>query len=442
MPPTAHLDSIGRAVQSEIYRNGAFGRRPRVPVTPDALASAARRRMTRAAWSYVAGSAGQQETDRANREAFRRWGIVPRVLCDISVRDMSTELFGRRLGAPFLLSPIGAVELVHPEADLAVARSAASLRLPMVISTQASVAMERIAAALGDAERWFQLYWSSSPDLVASFVSRAEAIGCSAIVVTLDTQLLGWRTADLEIGSLPFVRGQGIAQYTSDPVFTELVRARAKRPAARSPRPTLAAIRTLLSVSRRYPGSLRANLRSPMPRAAVETFLEVFSQPSLTWTDLAWLRDRTTLPIILKGIQHARDAELAVAHGADGIIVSNHGGRQVDGAMGSLDALPRVVEAVRDRIPVLFDSGVRGGADAFKALALGARAVGIGRPWVYGLALDGAAGVTAVMRYLMAELDITMALVGCTTLDEIGSETLRWRGEPGPIAGAGRVPLA
>lgn len=443
MAPTRHLDSIGRAVQSEIYRNGAFGRRPRVPVTPDALASAARRRMSRAAWSYVAGSAGQQGTDRANREAFRRWGIVPRMLCDISVRDMSTELLGRRLPAPFLLSPIGAVELVHPEADLAVARAAAALGVPMVISTQASVPMERVADVLGQAPRWFQLYWSSNPELVASFVSRAEAIGCSALVVTLDTQMLGWRTADLELGSLPFVRGQGIAQYTSDPVFTELVRERVRRPPARrSPRPTLAAIRTLLSVSRRYPGSLRVNLRSPMPRAAVETFLEVFSQPMLTWADLAWLRDRTKLPIVLKGIQHERDAELAVEHGVDGIIVSNHGGRQVDGAIGSLDALPHVVETVRDRVPVLFDSGVRGGADAFKALALGARAVGIGRPWVYGLALDGAAGVTAVVRYLMAELDITMALVGCTTIDEISSETLRSRREAEPIAGAGQGSLA
>lgn len=422
-----HLESVGRAVQGEIYRRGAFGHRPRVPVLPARLRASARRRMSPAAWSYVAGSAGQQDTDRANRAAFDRWAIVPRMLRDISRRDMSVELFGRRLPAPFLLAPIGALEMVHADADLAVAAAAARLDLPMVISTQGSVPMERTAESLRAAPRWFQLYWSSNDELVESFVRRAEAIGCGAIVVTLDTQMLGWRTLDLDLGSLPFVRGQGIAQYTSDPVFAELVRQRVAAPRASAPkqRPTPAALRTLASLARTHPGRFVDNLRSPLPRAAVETFLEVFSRPSLTWTDLAWLRARTKLPILVKGIQDPADARLAVDHGVDGIVVSNHGGRQVDGAVGALVVLPEIVDVVAGRMPVLFDSGIRGGADAFKALALGANAVGVGRPWVYGLALDGSRGVEAVMRYLMAELDITMALTGCVTLGEIDRTVLR-----------------
>jgi isopentenyl diphosphate isomerase/L-lactate dehydrogenase-like FMN-dependent dehydrogenase len=392
------------------------------------LEAAARRRMSRPAWSYVAGSAGQQRTDRANRAAFDRWKIVPRMLRDISVRDMRVELFGRSLPAPLLLAPIGALGMVRADADLAAARAARSLGIPMIISTQASSPMEAIADALGDAPRWFQLYWSANDELVESFVRRAETIGSGAIVVTLDTQMLGWRTADLDIGSLPFVRGQGIAQYTSDPVFTRLVEERVATPRTTTeprPRPSPGAVRTLASLARAHPGGFLRNLRSPLPRAAVETFLEVFSRPSLRWADLAWLRDRTELPIVLKGIVDVGDARRAVDHGVDGIIVSNHGGRQVDGGIGALTVLPEIVEVVGGRIPVLFDSGIRGGADAFKALALGARAVCIGRPWAYGLAVDGADGVAAVMGYLMAELDITMALTGCTTLAEIDRDLLR-----------------
>jgi isopentenyl diphosphate isomerase/L-lactate dehydrogenase-like FMN-dependent dehydrogenase len=384
--------------------------------------------MSAAAWAYVAGSAGQQRTEQANRGAFDRWAIVPRMLRDISTRDMSVEIFGERIPAPFLLGPIGALDMVLPDADLRVAHAAAALGLPMIISTQGGSPMERTAAALGGAPRWFQLYWSSSDERVESFMRRAEAIGSTAIVVTLDTQMLGWRTLDLGLGSLPFARGQGIAQYTSDPVFMELVRKRVEqsRPASvPKPRPTPGALRTLASIARSHPGSFVANLRSPVPRAAVETFLEVFSRPTLTWDDLAWLRERTKLPIVLKGILDPRDAELALDGGVDGIIVSNHGGRQVDGAVGALTVLPEIVDRVGDRMTVLFDSGIRGGADAFKALALGARAVSIGRPWVYGLAVAGSDGVAEVMRYLMAELDITMALSGCASLGQIGADLLR-----------------
>lgn len=415
--------AVGRAVQSRIYRAGVFGRRPVVPVEPEALETAARARMSDVAWAYVAGGAGRQRTVQANRDAFDRHRIVPRMLVDVEHRDTSVELFGRRLPAPLLFAPIGVLELAHRDADHAVARAARALDLPMVISSQASVPMEDVARTLEDAPRWFQLYWSKDDGVVDSFVSRAEAIGSDAIVVTLDTHVLGWRTRDLDLAYLPFARGEGIAQYTSDPAFRRLVE---NRPPSHepTPRPTPAAVRAVASMARRYPGRTRDNLRSPLPRAAVETFLDVFSRSSLTWGDLARLRERTSLPIVLKGIQHPGDAALALEHGVDGIVVSNHGGRQVDGAIGSLDALPAVVEVVGDRIPVLFDSGIRSGADVVTALALGATAVLVGRPWVYGLALAGADGARAVMQHVWAELDLTMALSGVRSVDQIGPDLL------------------
>ena len=416
---------IGREVQARIYREGIFGRRPLVPVEPAALEAAAKRRMSPEAWSYVDGGAGQQRTVRANLEAFDRHRIVPRMLVDVEQRDLSVELFGRRIPAPLLFAPIGVLEMAHPLAERAVAEAARSLGLPMVISTQGSLPMEETAAALGDSPRWYQLYWSKDDGVVDSFISRAEAIGSDAIVVTLDTHVLGWRTHDLDLAYLPFARGQGIAQYSSDPAFRRLAEERAAQPSGEpTPRPTLAALKALVSMARHYPGGLLENLRSPVPRAAVETFLEVFSRPSLTWEDLDYLRARTKLPILLKGIQDPRDAALALEHGVDGIVVSNHGGRQVDGAIGSLDALPGVVQQVDGRVPVLFDSGVRSGADAFKALALGATAVLVGRPWVYGLALAGADGARAVMEHIMAELDLTMALSGVADIDGITRDQL------------------
>ena len=415
-------DSVGRRVQSRIYREGLFGRRPVVPVAPRALEEAARRKLSTRAWAYLAGGAGQQRTDVANRAAFDEAPIVPRMLVDVSTRDLSVELFGRRLPAPVLLAPIGALELAHPRADVELAEGVRELGLPVVISSQGSTPMEDTAAALGDCPRWFQLYWSSNDDLVESFVRRAEAIGSDALVVTLDTHTLGWRTMDLDLGSLPFTRAEGLAQYISDPVFRQLVEDRVAHPVVPpepTPRPTRAALAAALSMARHWPGPVRDNLRSPLPRAAVETFLEVFSRPSLTWSDLGRLRDRTRLPILLKGIQAAEDAVRAVEIGVDGIVVSNHGGRQVDGAIASLHALPPIVEQAAGRVPVLFDSGIRSGSDIYKALALGADAVLVGRPWVHGLALQGGAGARAVLEHLLAELDLTMALSGVRTVDEI-----------------------
>ena len=423
---------FGRTVQSEVYRAGVSGGRPAVPVDDASLERAARRALSAEAFAYLAGGAGAEATMSANRAAFDRWRIWPRVLRDVADRDLSIELLGRRRATPFVLSPIGVAELAHREADVAVARAAAALDVPYVLSNQASRPMEEVAAAMGGRSRWFQLYWSASDELNASFVRRAEASGCEAIVVTLDTHLLGWRTRDLDRRFLPFTRGQGIAQYTSDPVFAELVRARVARGDSGGARPkvTPTLLASAFSIARSgartrlVDGGVRDALRSPLPRAAVETFLDVFSDPSLEWRSLAKLREWTSLPVLLKGVLHPDDAAQALDHGVDGIVVSNHGGRQVDRAVATLDALPSVVERVGGRVPVILDSGVRGGADAFTALALGATAVGIGRPYAYGLAVAGADGVREVVRNHIAEFDLTMGLAGHRSVSEIGSDSI------------------
>ena len=415
------MTTTGRTRQDAVYRAGVSGQRPRVPVDALALERRARRAMSRTAYAYVAGGAGAEATMRANRAGFARWQTTPRMLRDVGDRDVSVELFGRRHPTPLLLAPIGALDLVRRGAEPAVARAAASHGVATVISNQAGTPMEEIAAAVPDGPPpWFQLYWSTSDDLVDSFLARAEASGCEAVVVTLDTTMLGWRPRDLDLGSLPFARGLGIAQYTSDPVFRRLAAARAAAPSGGpGPRITPAAVRTFLEISRHHPGRFVDNLRSPLPRAAVETFLDVYSRPTLGWDDVATLRGRTRLPIVLKGVLHPDDAVRALDAGVDAVMVSNHGGRQVDGAVAALDALPGVVDAVAGRLPVLFDSGVRTGADAASALALGARAVGLGRPWVYGLAAGGEAGVAQVVGDVLAELDLTLGLAGARTVADL-----------------------
>ena len=422
------LGGVGRAVQSAIYRAGAFGRRPRVSTDGTRLEAAARRAMSRRAFAYVAGSAGSEASARANVAAFDRWRVVPRMLVDTTERDLSVELFGRRHASPLLVAPIGVLSMAHPDADLAVARGARQQGVTQILSTQASVPMETVARELDGSGHWYQLYWSSDDDLVESLVARAEACGSDAIVVTLDTAYLGWRPRDLDLGHLPFARGEGIAQYTSDPVFHRLVAERVSTATPQErPRPTPAAIGTLLAMSRNHPGDTRHNLSAPEPRAAVETFLDTFSRPSLTWGDLGRLRELTRLPVVLKGILHPEDARRAIDAGVDGIYVSNHGGRQVDRSIAALDALPAVVEVVerqRPGLPIVFDSGIRSGADVFVALALGATAVGIGRPHVFGLALAGAEGVSEVLRNLHAELDLQLALSGCSSLADVTRERL------------------
>jgi lactate 2-monooxygenase len=412
----------GRRRQIEVYVGGVRGRRPRVPPDPAELERFAQRVLRPEAFAYLAGGAGLEDTMRANRAAFERHRIVPRMLRDVSSRDTSIELFGRTLPLPFLLAPVGVLELAHREADVAVARAAAAEGVPMIFSNQASRPMEACAEEMGDAPRWFQLYTSTSDELVRSFLARAEACGCEAIVVTLDTTMLGWRVRDLDLTYLPFLRGKGVAQYTSDPVFQKLVD---ESPAPElEERPNLAALAAVVDLARSHPGSFWGNLRSAKPRTAARLFIEIYSRPTLTWADLPTIRSATSLPILLKGILHADDARRAVDAGMDGIVVSNHGGRQVDGAIASLDALPAVVDAVRDRVPVLLDSGVRGGADVFKALALGARAVLIGRPYAYGLAVAGEEGVREVIRNFAADFDLTLGLSGYRSIAEIGPEAL------------------
>lgn len=420
--------SPGRERQEAIYRAGVFGRKPTVPSDFAALERAARRKCSAKAWAYVAGGAGEGRTMAANREAFDRWEIVPRMLRDVADRDLSTTLLGTPLRAPLLLAPVGAAGLVRPDADVLIGTGAADAGVPYIFSNQGSSPMERTAAAMGDTPRWYQLYWSRDEQLVDSFIQRAEAIGASALVVTLDTTMLGWRPQDLNLGSLPFSQGIGIAQYTSDRRFAELVQKRINAGSSKKDvRVTLGAVKTLLSISRQHPGSTWANLRSPVPRAAVETFLDVYSNPALNWDHIATLRERTRLPVVLKGILHPDDARKAVDMGIDAIIVSNHGGRQVDGSIGSLDALVDIRAAVSADVPLILDSGVRTGADVFKALALGAGAVTLGRPHIYGLALDGSRGVADVIRNVIGELDLTMGLSGVATIGEIGPEMLRTR---------------
>lgn len=420
----------GRTRQNEIYMQGIHGRRPRVPTDHGALEAAAKASMSERAWAYIAGGAGEGSTMSANRAALDRWAIVPRVLRDVSSRTLEVELFGTRLPAPVLFSPVGAGALAMRDADVHIGHAAAELGVPYIFSNQGSAAMEAVAAEMDrvqpGAPRWFQLYWSTDDDLVDSLLQRAERMGANAVAVTLDTTMLGWRPQDLNIGSLPFARGEGIDQYTSDPRFRDIVAQRV-RDAVGGERPeiSLGAIRTLLSIARNAPGSLLDNLRRPEPRVAVQTFLDIYSRPSLNWEDIAGLRERTSLPIVLKGVLHPDDARRAVDVGVDGIIVSNHGGRQIDGSIGSIDALTAIAPVVDGRIKVLVDSGIHTGADVFKALALGADAACIGRPHMYGLAIAGADGARDVVANIIAELDLTLGLAGYTSIDEVDSAAVQ-----------------
>lgn len=371
--------------ENDVYLKGLFGELPTLPFDWRAVQAAAEAVMTPGAVGYVSGGAGGEDTMRANREAFDRWRLVPRMLRGIPAdRDLSTTLLGTAMPAPVLLAPVGVLSIVHPEAERAVARAAAAVGVPMVLSTAASTAMEQVQAELAGSPAWYQLYWPSDQSVAASLVDRAEAAGYQALVVTLDTWQLGWRPRDLDTAYLPFLQGEGIANYTSDPAF-------------------------------------QAGL--PAPDGEVLHFLQMFSNPALTWEDLAWLRTQTSLPIVLKGVQHPDDVRRAIDAGVQAVVCSNHGGRQVDGAIGSLDALPGLVE-VAEGLPVLFDSGIRTGADAVKALALGAAAVLLARPWVYGLALGGQAGVEHVLRAFLADLDLQLGLSGHASVAELSRESL------------------
>jgi isopentenyl diphosphate isomerase/L-lactate dehydrogenase-like FMN-dependent dehydrogenase len=383
-------NQYGMDRQNQVYLAGLQGQRPSVPVSYADLEVQAKAHLTPEAYGYVAGGAGMEETMRTNREAFRRWHIVPRMLRDVSQRDLHVHILDQTFPVPVMLAPIGVQSIVHPDAEVATARAATEAGVPFILSTASSKTLEEVAQAAGSIPHWFQLYWGRDPELTASFLARAEHAGYSALVVTLDTNLLSWRERDIQHAYLPFLLGEGVANYFSDPVF----RSRLQQPPEQD------------------------------PQSALLHFVRVFTNPALTWNDLAFLRSHTHLPLILKGILHPDDALKAIEYGASGIIVSNHGGRQVDGAIAALDALPTIVQAVQGRVPVLFDSGIRSGADAFKALALGAQAVLLGRPYMWGLALGGQEGVREVLRNVLADFDLTLALSGYTSAEQVDRTAL------------------
>jgi lactate 2-monooxygenase len=372
----------GSLVQNAIY----IAERAEWPVGPEDWEAAAEAALERGAFDYIAGGAGGESTVRGNLDAFARRRLRPRMLAGNVVRDLSVDVLGTRSPSPFFLAPVGVLSIAHEEAEVGAARGAAATGVPFVLWSAASSSIEQVA----DAPRWFQLYWINDREVATSLVRRAEAAGFGAIVVTLDTPILGWRPRDLRNAYLPFMRGEGCANFFTDSVF-------------------------------------RSRLAKPPEEdelTAAATILATFPNLGLTWDDLDWLREQTSLPLLVKGILRGDDALLAREHGVDGIVVSNHGGRQVDGAVASLDALVEVRDAVGAEYPLLVDGGVRRGADVLKAIALGADAVLVGRLYAYGLAVGGAAGVEAVIRQLLAEVDLTLALCGRASVHELDGTLL------------------
>lgn len=392
MPDDSTDDGPGPRRQRDVYMQGLADVTPDLPVTYEKLEAAALDALDGEAAGYVAGGAGGGETMDANREAFRRYRIVPRMLRDVADRDRSVELFGREYPVPVALAPVGVLSIVHESAERAVAQAATEIGVPMVLSTVSSVTLEEVVADL-DAPGWFQLYPSADRELTRSLVERAEAAGYEALVITVDTPLLSWRERDVEDAYLPFLDGEGLANYLGDPAFLD-----------------------------RLDHDPEEN-----ELAAIREFVDVFGDPSLTWDDLEWMVELTDLPVLVKGILHPEDATAAVEAGADGVIVSNHGGRQVEHAVPALEVLPEIVEAIDDDAAVLFDSGIRRGADAVVALALGAEMVLLGRPYVYGLALDGADGVETVLENFLADLDLTLGLAGQSSVSGLDASILRER---------------
>lgn len=387
------MKNIGEKTQYDIYLTMQNPDPNRLPVLYEDWEDLARDKLADGPYHYLASGAGGEQTMKANREAFNRQALLPRMLNNVEERDLSIELFGETLTYPILPAPIGVQSIIHPDGEIASAKASANIGVPYITSSASTVPMEKIAVAMGNASRWFQLYWSKDPDVTASFLKRAEASGHSAIVVTLDTPMMAWREFDLKNVYLPFLAGEGVGNYFTDPAFLSKLE------------------------------------KSPQedPMAATLYWAKIFGNPSLTWKDIDFIRQHTDLPIILKGIMHPDDARMALEHGVDGVIVSNHGGRQVDGALGALDALPDIVEVINEQIPVLMDSGIRRGSDIIKAMALGAKAVLIGRPCMYGLAVRGQEGMETVLRNLLSDLDITLGLIGKNAVTQLDSTIFKIR---------------
>jgi lactate 2-monooxygenase len=371
--------------QWKIYLDGLKGKLPRYPVDFASLERAAAEVLPPWVHSYVAGGAGDGNTQRANVEAFSRYGIVPRMLVGATERDLSVSLFDMRLPSPLFMAPVGVIGVCSQDfhGDIQTAEASAQTAVPMVASTLTQDRMEDVVSHAGQTPGLFQLYTPTDRELAASFLRRAEQSGYQAVVITLDTWITGWRPHDLNSANFPQLRGYCLQNYFTDAVFL---------------------------------GRLSKPPRED-PNAAILEWAKIFGN-SLRWEDLDWLRSLTTLPILLKGIQHPDDVRKARDHGIDGIYCSNHGGRQANGGLPALDALPAVVEA-SDEMPVLFDSGVRSGSDIAKALALGATAVGVGRPYVYALAVGGADGVASQLHSLLAELDLLMAVDGYPSIADL-----------------------
>lgn len=375
----------GQEVQAEIEKEVNIPPSSRLSISYEEWEYRASTVLAKGVFDYIAGGAGAEYTIQANRDAFYFWRILPRVLVGVAERDLSVNLFGIKLPSPVLLAPVDRQELYNPEAELASARAAASLGVPFILSTFSTRSIEQVAAVMSYSPRWFQLYMGKDTDVVLSMVHRAEESGYTAVVLTVDRAVHGWRERVLRDLYPPVILNRAVANFFTDPAFL-----------AQLPKPP-----------------------QEDPQGAIDLVSKIAINPGLTWKDLLFLRKHTRIPILVKGILNPNDAQMALDHGADGVIVSNHGGRHLDGAVASLDALPKVVDLVQGRAPVLMDSGIRRGADVIKACALGASAVLVGRPYIYGLAVAGEKGVRRVVRNIIADTDITMANSGRRSIDEV-----------------------
>jgi lactate 2-monooxygenase len=383
--------------QFQIYAKGMLtGALPLATTNPNKLEEQAKEHLSSRSYAYVAGGAGAMQTMEANRAAFRHWHIIPRMMRETHERDLSVTLFGKKYDSPVLLAPIGVQSLFHPDGECGVASIAAEIGVPYIMSSASTATIEELAKASGNGKRWFQLYWPRTNELTASVLSRAKTEGFDVLVVTLDTFTLSWRPLDLDLGHLPFIKGVGNKVGLSDPVFRKI-----------------------------FKEESGSEVEDDIVGASVAWQKDAFSGQAHTWEKLEWLRGIWDGPIVLKGIQHVDDAQMAADLGMDGIVVSNHGGRQVDGAIASLTVLPEIVDAVGDRLTILFDSGIRSGTDIIKALSLGAKAVLLGRPWVYGMGIAGKEGAKEVIQGILADFDQSMCLSGFKSIAELDRTVVR-----------------